>query len=107
MTISGGYNIYEEEVEQAIAEHPMVKEVAVIGVPDDKWGEAVKAVVVLRPNTQATDEEIIEFCKQKLPSYKKPRSVDFSTELPRLSSGKLAKQKLRDKYWQGYRKKIS
>jgi len=107
MTISGGYNIYEEEVEQVIAEHPKVKEVAVIGVPDETWGEAVKAVVVLKPNTQATEEEIKEFCKQKLPSYKKPRSVDFSAGLPRFSSGKLAKQKLRDKYWKGLKKKVS
>jgi acyl-CoA synthetase (AMP-forming)/AMP-acid ligase II len=99
--ISGGYNIYEEEVEGVLARHPKVKEVAVIGVPDEKWGEAVKAIVVLRPDVQASEKEIIDFCKENMASYKKPQSVDFVTGLLRLSSGKVAKQKLREKYWEG------
>ena len=107
MIISGGYNIYEEEVESVMAQHPKVKDVAVIGIPDEKWGEAVKAVVILKPDAQVTEGEIIEFCKNKLASYKKPRSIDFVAEFPRLDSGKLAKQKLRDKYWEGYNLKIS
>lgn len=105
--ISGGYNIYEEEVEQVLAVHPKIREVVVIGVPDERWGEAVKAIVVLRPDAEATEEELIDFCKKKLPSYKKPQSIDFLTSLPRASAGKVAKQKLRDKYWQGYEKRIA
>jgi acyl-CoA synthetase (AMP-forming)/AMP-acid ligase II len=107
MIISGGYNIYEEEVERVLAEHPRVKEVAVIGVPDEKWGEAVKAIVALSPGAQVREEEIIEFCKESLAGYKKPKSVDFVTALPRLSSGKIAKQQLREKYWEGHEKKIA
>jgi long-chain acyl-CoA synthetase len=107
MIISGGYNIYEEEVERVLAAHPKVKEAAVIGVPDEKWGEAVKAIVSLRPGVEVREEEIIEFCKENLASYKKPRSVDFVAALPRLSSGKVAKQQLREKHWEGHEKKIA
>jgi acyl-CoA synthetase (AMP-forming)/AMP-acid ligase II len=106
MIISGGYNIYAEEVERVIAANAKVQEVAVIGVPDGKWGEAVKAIVVLKLGAQATEEEIIDFCKANLASYKKPQSVDFTTSLPRIGAEKIAKQKLREMYWAGFEKKV-
>ena len=99
MIISGGENIYPVEVENILFQHPAVADVAVIGVPDDKWGEAVKAVVVLRQGAQASESELIEFCKSRLSSYKKPRSVTFETSLPRSAAGKLLKRELRQKYW--------
>lgn len=104
--ISGGYNIYAEEVERVIARHPDVQEVVVIGVPDEEWGEAVKAVVVLKPSSQADEREIIDFCKANLASYKKPQSVDFITSLPRTGAEKVAKKKLREKYWAGFERKV-
>lgn len=106
IVISGGYNIYAEEVERVIARHPNVQEVVVIGVPDEEWGEAVKAVVVLKPGSQADEREIIDFCKGNLASYKKPRSVDFVTSLPRTGAEKVAKNKLREKYWVGFDRKV-
>ncbi|MCX5908406.1 MAG: AMP-dependent synthetase, partial [Deltaproteobacteria bacterium] len=106
MIISGGYNIYAEEVEQVLAAHPKVQEVAVIAVPDEKWGEAVKAVVILKPGVQATEIEIIDFCKDNLASYKKPQSVDFVSSLPRVGAEKIARNKLREKYWAGFERKV-
>ncbi len=106
IVISGGYNIYAEEVERVIARHPDVQEVVVIGVPDEEWGEAVKAVVVLKPSSQADEGEIINFCKANLASYKKPQSVDFVTSLPRTGAEKVAKKKLREKYWAGFERKV-
>jgi acyl-CoA synthetase (AMP-forming)/AMP-acid ligase II len=78
-----------------------VHEVAVIGVPDAKWGETVKAVVVLRPGARATEADIIEHCRRGLASYKKPASVDFVAELPKNAYGKILKRELREKYWAG------
>jgi acyl-CoA synthetase (AMP-forming)/AMP-acid ligase II len=97
---SGGENISPVEVEEVIRRHPAVKEVAVIGVPDEYWGEAVKAVVVLKQGEKAGEEEIVEFCKQHLASFKKPRSVDFVDELPVVSSGmmRVARRELRERY---------
>jgi acyl-CoA synthetase (AMP-forming)/AMP-acid ligase II len=106
MIISGGYNIYAEEVERVIAAHPKIQEVAVIGVPDTKWGEAVKAIVVLKPGAEATESEIIDFCKTNLASYKKPQSVDLVTSLPRSDVGKVAKSRLREKYWDGLERRV-
>lgn len=106
MIISGGYNIYAEEVERTLAVHPKVQEVAVIAVPDEKWGEAVKAVVILKPGTKATEKEIIDFCKENLASYKKPQSVDFVSCLPRVGAEKIARKKLREKYWAGFERKV-
>lgn len=106
MIISGGYNIYAEEVENVLKHHPKVLEVAVIGVPDEKWGEAVKAIIVLKPGCQAAEEEIIEFCKDNLASYKKPRSVEFVPYLPHIGAGKIAKKELKEKYWMGLERKI-
>lgn len=106
MVISGGYNIYTEEVERVIAHHPDVQEVVVIGVPDEEWGEAVKAVVVLKPGSQADEREIIDFCRANLASYKKPQSVDFVGSLPRTGAEKVAKKEVRDKYWAGLERKL-
>jgi acyl-CoA synthetase (AMP-forming)/AMP-acid ligase II len=101
MIISGGFNIYPSEVENVLYEHRSVFEAAVIGVPDDVWGESVKAVVVLRDGMAATEEELIEHCRQNLASYKKPKSVEFVSELPKNPYGKILRRKLREKYWGG------
>ncbi|HQN10821.1 MAG TPA: long-chain-fatty-acid--CoA ligase [Quisquiliibacterium sp.] len=101
MVISGGENIYPAEVENVLARHPAVAECAIIGVPDERWGEAVKACVVLRPGASATDHEIIAFMRDNLAHFKCPKSVDFCDVLPRNPSGKLLKRVLREPYWQG------
>jgi long-chain acyl-CoA synthetase len=106
MIISGGENIYSREVEEILYTHPAVQEVAVVGVPDEKWGESVKAVIVLRKGMKATEDEIIDFCKERLASYKKPKSVEFWGSLPMTGSGKIMKAEIRDKYWKGYEKKV-
>ena len=101
MIISGGFNIYPSEVESALHTHPAVFEAAAVAVPDEQWGESVKAVVVLRPGMQATREEIIEHCKSRLASFKKPKSVDFVSELPKNPYGKVVRRVLRERYWEG------
>jgi acyl-CoA synthetase (AMP-forming)/AMP-acid ligase II len=106
MIITGGENVYSPEVEQAVAEHPAVAEVAVIGVPDDRWGEAVKAVVALRAGQQATEPEIIEFARERLAHYKCPSTVDITGALPRNPSGKVLKRTLRAPYWEGRGRQI-
>lgn len=100
MIISGGENIYPREIEEAMIQHPAVREVAVIGVPDPKWGEAIKAIVALVPGTEATEEELISFCRDHIAGYKKPKSVDFVDELPKSNYGKVLKRELRSKYWE-------
>jgi acyl-CoA synthetase (AMP-forming)/AMP-acid ligase II len=99
MIISGGENIYSTEVENVLYMNPKVLETAVFGVPDKKWGEAVKAAVVLKDNEIATEDEIISFCKKHQTSYKVPKSIDFLSELPKTGSGKIYKKALRDPYW--------
>ncbi|MDF9716879.1 MULTISPECIES: long-chain-fatty-acid--CoA ligase [unclassified Nocardioides] len=101
MIISGGENIYSPEVERVLAEHPAVLECAVIGVPDDRWGETVKAVVALKPGTEATEQEIVDFCRERLAHFKCPRSVDVLPALPRNPTGKILKKDLRAPYWDG------
>ena len=98
--ISGGENISSLEVEETISQHPAVAEVAVIGVPDEVWGEAVKAIVALKPNYQGviTDRDIISFSKQRLAGYKCPKSVDFVKELPKNPAGKIMKGELKERY---------
>jgi len=98
MIVSGGINIYPQEIEQIIYTHPAVLHTAVIGVPDEKWGETPKAVIVLKEGTKATEEEVITLCKQNLASYKKPTSVEFVDTVPLTSSGKILKRKLREQY---------
>lgn len=98
MILSGDENIYPAEIEETLHSHPAVLEAAVIGVPDERWGETVKGVVVLKEGAKADDKEIIEFCKERLSSYKKPSSIDFVEELPRNPSGKVLKTELRKRY---------
>ena len=99
MIISGGVNIYPAEIEAVLHAHPAVRDTAVIGVPDDHWGESVKAVVELHPGAEVTADELITWCGERLAGYKKPRSVDFVDELPRGLDGKLLKRKVREPYW--------
>ncbi len=106
MIISGGANIYPREIEEVICRHPAAFEVAVIGVPDEKWGETVKAFVVLHAGKRATEAEIIEHCKRHLASYKKPQSVEFLPTLPKNAYGKVLKRELRDRYWAGRQRKV-
>ena len=100
MIISGGENIYSVEVERALTDHPAVMDAAVFGIPDEKWGESVKAVVELYGGQDATPEELIAWCKDKLAGYKCPRSVDIMEVLPRNPTGKLLKKDLRKPYWE-------
>jgi acyl-CoA synthetase (AMP-forming)/AMP-acid ligase II len=106
MVISGGENIYPREIEEILMRHPAVREVAVIGVPDPKWGEAVKAVVALVPGASVEEEELIVFCKDNIASYKKPKTIDFVNELPKNSYGKILKRELRATYWKGKGKAV-
>jgi acyl-CoA synthetase (AMP-forming)/AMP-acid ligase II len=106
MIITGGENVYSPEVEQAVAEHPAVAEVAVIGIPDDHWGETVKAIVVFRPGHQATEQEIIGFARDRLAHYKCPHTVDVIDALPRSPSGKVLKRTLRAPFWEGRDRRI-
>ena len=104
--LTGGENVYSTEIEYVIYTHPAVLEAAVVGIPDEKWGEAVKAVVVLGADQTATEREIIEFCRESLAGYKCPKSIDFVDALPKTGSGKIHKKKIRDGYWEGYGKKV-
>lgn len=106
MIISGGENIYPREIEEVLYSHPAVLEATVIGVPDDKWGESIKVFVALKQGALVSESELIEFCKLNLASYKKPKYVEFMTELPKNASGEILKTVLRDKYWSGRDKKV-
>jgi long-chain acyl-CoA synthetase len=99
MIVSGGENIYPAEVENVLLSHPAVVDAAVIGVPDDRWGETVKAVVVLAPGNEAPETELIAHCRANLAHYKCPTSVDTTDALPRNPSGKILKRELRAPYW--------
>jgi long-chain acyl-CoA synthetase len=107
MIVSGGENVYPAEVENALASHPAIAEVAVIGVPHERWGETVKAVVVLRAGHEATQPELIAFAKERLAGYKCPTSVDFTEVLPRNPSGKVLKKDLREPYWKGHARRVN
>lgn len=107
MIVSGGENIYPAEIESALYGHPAIADIAVIGVPDDKWGEAVKAVVVLKPQSNLSEAELITFARQKIAGFKIPKSVDFVAVLPRNPSGKLLKRELREPYWQGKERHVN
>ncbi len=106
MIISGGMNVFPIEIERLIWSHSAVQDCAVIGVPHEKWGEAVKAVVELKDGESATEAEIIALCKSKLSGYKVPKTVEFLDELPRSGVGKVLKRKVREKYWVGHERKI-
>ena len=106
MVVSGGENVYPAEVENVIMGFPGVLDVAVIGVPDERWGEAVKAIVVAAPGQEPSPDELITFCHQSLAGFKCPKSVDFATVLPRNPSGKLLKRELRAPYWEGSERQV-
>ena len=105
--ISGGENVSSIEVEDALFSHPAVAEVAVIGVPHEKWGETVKALVVLAPGAEATSDDLIDHCRERIARYKCPTSVEFRSELARTATGKLQKFKLRAPYWEGMSKAVN
>jgi acyl-CoA synthetase (AMP-forming)/AMP-acid ligase II len=107
MIITGGFNVYPSEIEQVLYKHPSVMEACAIGVPDEKWGEAIKAVVVLKEGCTATEQEIINHCKELLSGYKKPQSVDFVKELPKNPNGKVARRNVREKYWAGKARRVN
>ncbi|MHB8091991.1 MAG: long-chain-fatty-acid--CoA ligase [Syntrophales bacterium] len=106
MIVTGGENVYSTEVENALYMHKAVLECAVVGVPDEKWGETVHATVVLKPGISATADELISFCKEQIARYKAPKSVEFLPSLPKTGSGKIEKKKLRERYWTNELKKI-
>jgi acyl-CoA synthetase (AMP-forming)/AMP-acid ligase II len=95
--ITGGYNVYPAELESVLSQHPDVAEVAVIGVPDEYWGESVKAIVV--PHGRIDVDSLLDHCSQRLAGYKRPRSVELVGSLPRGSTGKILRRDLRDAYW--------
>ena len=107
MIVSGGENAYPAEVENALFGPAKIADVAVIGVPDTKWGEAVKAVVVLKSGETTSEQEIIDFAKTKIAGYKVPKSVDFTDALPRNPTGKLLKRELRAPYWDNKERQIN
>jgi fatty-acyl-CoA synthase len=105
--ISGGENISSVEVEKVIQDHPAVFEVVVIGVPDKKWGEVPKALIILKEGEDTTEEDIIIHVKTHLAGYKAPKSVEFRSDFPKGGTGKILKRDLRNPYWEGYSKRIN
>jgi acyl-CoA synthetase (AMP-forming)/AMP-acid ligase II len=105
--ITGGENVSSIEVEDCLFSHPDVAEVAVIGVPSEKWGETIKALVVLAPGSRADETALIAHCKERLAGYKAPTSVEFREAIPRTATGKVQKFKLREQYWEGYERKVN
>jgi fatty-acyl-CoA synthase len=99
--VSGGENIYPREVENVIFELPGVADCAVIGVPDERWGETVKAIIVCQDGASLDAAAVIDWCRERIAGYKRPRSVDFVAVLPRNASGKVLKTELRRPYWEG------
>ena len=107
MIISGGENIYPAEVENALMSHPAIVDVAVIGVPSERWGETPKAIVVKAAGVDVTEQEIIAYAKENLAGYKCPTSVEFTDALPRNPSGKILKKDLRAPYWEGRSRNVN
>jgi acyl-CoA synthetase (AMP-forming)/AMP-acid ligase II len=104
--ISGGENIYPREIEEVLNNHPGIREVAVVGVPDEKWGEAVKAVIALKSGVTLSEKDVIDYCKEHLAGFKKPKSVEFRAELPKSPLGKILKAEIRKEYWQHLERQI-
>jgi acyl-CoA synthetase (AMP-forming)/AMP-acid ligase II len=107
MIVSGAENVYPAEVENAIFGHPAVADVAVIGVPSDKWGEEVKAIVVLKPGAAADAQSIIDWTRDRLAGFKTPKTVAFVAALPRNASGKILRRELREPYWKGHERRVN
>jgi acyl-CoA synthetase (AMP-forming)/AMP-acid ligase II len=99
MIITGGENVYSPEVERVLAEHPAVADVAVIGVPDDRWGESIKAVVQAADGQSVDPDELVAYARERLAGYKVPRTIDVVAEMPRNATGKILKKVLRRPYW--------
>src|SRR4029079_1856487 len=104
--VSGGANIYPRMVERVLEGHPAIAEVAVVGVPDSHWGESVKAVVVLRAGMRASEHELVDFCRDKLGGFQRPRSVDFVTALPRTATGKIQRRVVREPFWTAQSRRV-
>ena len=107
MIVSGAENIYPAEVENALMSHREIVDAAVVGIPDDKWGEAVKGFVVLSEGADLEESEIISYARTQIAAYKCPRTIDFVSELPRNPSGKILRRELRDPYWEGKERQVS
>jgi fatty-acyl-CoA synthase len=107
MIVSGGENVYPREIEEVLFAHPAVADAACIGVPSEKWGEEVKAIVVLKPGQQATAEELVKYCGERLAGFKRPRSVEFRDALPKNPSGKVLKRELREPYWKDKARRVN
>ncbi|MCY1440106.1 Long-chain-fatty-acid--CoA ligase [compost metagenome] len=107
MIVSGGENVYSAEVEKAISSHPAVAQVAVIGIPSDKWGESVHAVIVTKPEFELTADDVVAHCRQFIAGYKVPRSVEFRDAMPLTSVGKILKTDLRKPYWEGHKRGVA
>ena len=106
MIVSGGENVYPAEVENALFGHPEIADVAVIGVPDEKWGECVKAIIVPKPGCSPMSEDIITYAKTRIAGYKCPKSVDVTDALPRNASGKVLRRHLREPYWKDAKRQV-
>ncbi|MNJ32101.1 Long-chain-fatty-acid--CoA ligase [compost metagenome] len=107
MIVSGGENIYSAEVETAIASHPAVAQIAAIGIPCQKWGETVHAIIILKPGVSVSDTDIIAHCRERIAGYKCPRSVEFREALPLSSVGKVLKNELRKDFWKDHQRNIA
>ncbi|MDX1383038.1 MAG: AMP-binding protein, partial [Thermoanaerobaculia bacterium] len=107
--IAGGVNIYPQEIDDVVSQHPAVHEVCTVGMPHEEWGETVVTVVEVREGVEASDElarEMLEWARERLPDYKRPRRIDFATDLPRLPTGKILRRQVREPYWAGREKQI-
>lgn len=107
MIITGGFNVYPSEVERALCRHPAVLEALVIGVPDARWGEAVKAMVVLRPGETPEPSDIIDFTQQEIAGFKKPKHIEFLSEIPKSAQGKVLRREIREKHWSGRSRRVN
>ena len=107
MIVSGGENIYSAEIESLLSTHPGVASAAVIGVPDARWGEAVKAVVVPQAGEEVREDELIAWCRERLAAYKVPKSVDLIEAMPVISTGKISKRDLRERYWKDHARGVA
>jgi acyl-CoA synthetase (AMP-forming)/AMP-acid ligase II len=106
MIITGGFNVYPAEVEATLLTHPALLDAAVVGVPDEKWGELVKAVVTLKDGQTLTEEELIAFCREELGAVKTPKSIEFWKALPRTAAGKISRKDIRKEYWAGQERAV-